>query len=35
VVLAAQRFDLVGEGLAAEQRFPGFLLVAALEAHAE
>ena len=35
VVPAAQRFDLVGEGLAGEQRLPGFLGVVALEAHAE
>jgi hypothetical protein len=35
VVLAAQRFDLVGEGLAVEPRLPGVLLVVALEAYAE
>ena len=35
VVPAAQRFDLVGEGLAVECRLAGALLVGALEAHAE
>ena len=35
VVPAAQRFDLVGEALAVEARFPGSLSVVALEAHAE
>ena len=35
VVLAAQRFDLVGEGLAAEGCSPGVRAVVALEAHAE
>jgi hypothetical protein len=35
VMPAAQRFDLVGEGLAVELRLPGVLLVVALEAHAE
>ena len=35
VVPAAQRFDLVGEGLAGERRLPGARAVVALEAHAE
>ena len=35
VMPAAQRFDLVGEGLAVEPRLPGVLLVVALETHAE